>query len=269
MKEKFNYKELLTSLPIAVFEAFYDSNNNICKISYTNNKALEIFKEILSEIEIKNGFSAKSLLVSFELQKINIDMFKRVMQGEEITITDKEFLIKTKEKKQKIIRASIQLTSDNNMLKIAGVLIDFLDVIETSSDKISQIVKEHKDYEEFFTIFNALIMIVDENGRILFISPNADESILYKPRKEVLGKTFDEIFPKGYSEFFNQQLKSAFKKEDTVDLEYHLPINNKVKWFRSIVIPIQTLPNENRKVVGIIRDITKTKLHLRANENGD
>ena len=112
---------------------------------------------------------------------------------------------------------------------------------------------------DFFETFDALIMIVNEEGRILFISPNVDNRFFYKPRSETIGKKFDEIFPKGQADFFLSHCLESIEKNEIVTIEYHLPIENMVRWFQSQAIPVQVTDSESKKVVTIIRDVTELK----------
>ena len=135
-----------------------------------------------------------------------------------------------------------------------------LKVIESEEGSDIKVIKEEvKSFREFFDTFDALIMIVNEEGRILFVSPNVDDRYLYKPKAETIGKKFDEIFPKGQADFFLTHCLEAIKKNEIVTLEYHLPIENMVRWFQSQAIPVQVTDNETKKVVTIIRDITQLK----------
>jgi len=110
-------------------------------------------------------------------------------------------------------------------------------------------------------------MIINENGRILFVSPNVGKDILFKPREKIIGRKIDEIFPKGQAEFFTQHFKEAFTTEEAKTFEYHLPINKRVLWFQCRVIPVLVKDGKFTQVVAIIRDITKWRLGPITNEN--
>ncbi|GAH08898.1 unnamed protein product [marine sediment metagenome] len=67
------------------------------------------------------------------------------------------------------------------------------------------------------------------------------------------------IFPKGQAKFFLAHCAEAIEKNTIITMEYHLPIENMVRWFQSQAIPVQVTNGETKKVVTIIRDITNLK----------
>jgi PAS domain S-box-containing protein len=135
------------------------------------------------------------------------------------------------------------------------------EIIDISKEKAisreKNLVEDFEQMKEFFEAFDALIMIVDENGRIGFVSPNVDDSTLYKPKSEIIGKTFSEIFPQGQANFFLDHIQKAIKEDRYIELQYHLPIKNEMKWFQSRAFPVKTQAGETKQVITIIRDITE------------
>ncbi|MHA1586591.1 MAG: PAS domain-containing protein [Candidatus Heimdallarchaeota archaeon] len=149
------------------------------------------------------------------------------------------------------------------IITVTGTIQESSKVIADKKTKTNQelldMKKEVTTFHDFFDTFDALIMIVNEEGRILFISPNVDDRFLYKPRAETIGKKFHEIFPKGQADFFLKHCKDAIENNEIVTIEYHLPIDNLVRWFQSQAIPVQATNSETKKVVTIISDITELK----------
>jgi len=162
---------------------------------------------------------------------------------------------------QILIDTNLRAKMKDDIITITGTLQESSEVIDDKKvrEEMLDMKKEVSTFHEFFETFDALIMIVNEEGRILFISPNVDDRFLYKPRSETIGKTFREIFPKGQAEFFLAHCLEAIENNKIMTMEYHLPIENKVRWFQSQAIPVQVTNSEKKKVVTIIRDITNLK----------
>ncbi|MCE7746255.1 MAG: hypothetical protein GPJ52_14085 [Candidatus Heimdallarchaeota archaeon] len=141
--------------------------------------------------------------------------------------------MKSKNAKQILVDTNLRLKMKGDIITFTRTFQESSKVIEDetikSSPKVLEIHKEMSNYQDFFETFDAIIMIVNEEGRILFISPNVDDRLLYKPRSETIGKKFDEIFPKGQAVFFLSHCIESIEKNKIVTLEYHLPIDNMVR----------------------------------------
>lgn len=125
--------------------------------------------------------------------------------------------------------------------------------------KIKKIEKNLKTSEKkiisIFKVMKDLVLEIDDSGKYLFISDtNTSKNLLYKSKKEVLGKTLHEIFTKEQADFFLNGIKRALKENNPVTLEYPLKINNKIVWFETSLTPYS-----EHSVLFIGRDITQRK----------
>ena len=258
-KFKFDPREFLNNLSVASFILSYDRKTRVCRFEYYSNKAKEFLLKIISKKQIEEGFHVQDILSDTNLELPNIDIFNKLLNGKPILIENQEYLMKAKGKKQIIIKANFQACLKSGKIILKGTFEEKAEVVQETIDKL-ELEKEIKGFRELFQVFNGVIMIVNEEGRFLFVSPNVGDNFLYKPRSEIIGRTFQEIFPPGLTKFFHRLITEVIETKQVKDIEYHLPIQNKVKWYKSTALPIEQSEGELRKVIAIIWEITNLKI---------
>lgn len=269
MNENKNMKEVsefLDDLPNAMFELVYDLSSGLAKFTYVNNVAKKFLQNIDDYEKISTtGIKLEQLLGSPE-QLVNLKMvMQKLLDLKEITIKNQEYIVNLINNKKIIIQTNFQAKFIDNSILVRGNLIPKSEIIE---DKIDQqrikeeisIEKKAENLRSFFENFDAIIMILNEEGCIQFISPDVGDNILYKPREEIIGRKLEGIFPQGQSDFFYTHFKEAIDTGETIDFEYHLPIENKLRWFQSRIIPVLIKDGKFMQVVAIIRDITRLRV---------
>lgn len=136
------------------------------------------------------------------------------------------------------------------LLEEVGIDIAFaLETLETEEN----VHKSESQMRALFAAMTDVILVLDKNGKYLEIAPT-DPSLLYKPADELIGKTLHETFPHEQADYFMAQLKQAFDKMKTVQIEYTLEIGDKTFWFEGKISPIS-----KNTVMYIARDITERK----------
>ncbi|HUT82943.1 MAG TPA: PAS domain-containing protein [Candidatus Bathyarchaeia archaeon] len=271
MQENNEIKEILSEfldeIPCVIFDIIYNITSETAKITFINETAKIFLLNIIDYKEFNTGFKLKEIIGSNEqLINIKVDIQKIIGNKEEAIIKNQEFIIKTKNNKKIIIQTSykIKFISDTDIM-IRGTLTPKSEIITQEIDsqevdaKIS-IKEKVGNLKSFFENFDAIIMILNEEGRIQFISPNVGENILYKAQEEIIGRKLEDIFPAGQSEFFYTHFQEAINTSESIDFEYHLPIENKLKWFQSRIIPVLIKDGKYMQVVAIIRDITRYRI---------
>ncbi len=262
-KNERDFIKFLDNLPIGIFELIYTYSTRIGKFSNLNKTARNIFLKCATKEELDSNFDFMKMLVDPDIVKDEIQIFDRIQEKGILIINNKQFLLTSLKGKQFLIDTNIRAKMKGDIITITGTLQEsskvVVDKTEKSIPELQEMQKEMSNYHDFFETFDALIMIVNEEGRILFISPNVDDRFFYKPRSETIGKKFDEIFPKGQADFFLSHCLESIEKNEIVTIEYHLPIENMVRWFQSQAIPVQVTDSESKKVVTIIRDVTELK----------
>lgn len=98
-----------------------------------------------------------------------------------------------------------------------------------------------------------VILVLDRDGRYRDIAP-ADPSLLYRPAKELAGRTLSDVFDEQKAEFFLAHVRRAIDLRGTVFVDYMLEIGGTPKWFSAAVSPIG-----DDAVIWVARDITARK----------
>ncbi|MES2286232.1 MAG: PAS domain S-box protein [Bacteroidota bacterium] len=104
-----------------------------------------------------------------------------------------------------------------------------------------------------FACMDDLIFELSDEGVYLKIAPT-NPALLYKPADKLLGKHLNEIFPEKETQEFISTINKALEEKKTFQLEYSLPINNKVLTFEAAISPLT-----ESSVLCIARDITSRK----------
>ncbi|MDX2213869.1 MAG: PAS domain S-box protein [Oculatellaceae cyanobacterium bins.114] len=115
-----------------------------------------------------------------------------------------------------------------------------------------------------FAAMTDVITVFDAQGRYLkMVATNSE--VHYKPEVDRVGKTVYDVLPLPVANLFYKQIQLALTTEQTVTLEYSLPVSNLIdseptddqpteRWF---VANISPLPDNS--VIWVARDITQRK----------
>ncbi len=109
---------------------------------------------------------------------------------------------------------------------------------------------------ELLTLFESMkdvILVLDKDGRFLRVSPT-DDSILYRPGSEIIGKMQSEIFPKDQADYFLSVIRKTLDSGQTQNVEYGIDIRREAKWRSATVSPLT-----KESVLWVARDITERK----------
>lgn len=109
-----------------------------------------------------------------------------------------------------------------------------------------------------FASMNDVVLVIDRSGVYRKIAPT-NPDLLYRPPKELLGKTMREIFPEEQAQSFLSAIQGVVETHKTAHIEYQLPIDEQVLWFEAFISPM-----DEDTVLWVVRDITGRK---RAEEN--
>lgn len=110
---------------------------------------------------------------------------------------------------------------------------------------------------ELRTLINAMTdiaIVINSEGRYLKIVDTSPPFLLYKPPKELEGKTIHEVFPKDQADFFLRHVQLSIDTQELVNFEYYFPIENKDAWFYATLSPMP-----DNRVLMVARDITDRK----------
>lgn len=253
---KEEYHLLVNDLPIAVFGIEYNSDIREVKFTFLNKFAQKFFSKIIDPNALTGDIAVNKLLKDFDFQSTQ-KFYNKLLKKKSLSFKRRQFLFTTTTNNRILIEATVNFTIRNGLVNINGMFEEISKIADEDLQAKNETIEE--DFErikEFFHAFDAIIMIVNEEGRIGFVSPNVGDNKLYKPRAEIIGKTFEEIFPEGQANFFLAHVMKAINEDKCIDMQYHLPINDKVRWFQSRAFPVKTQEGEMKQVVTIIREIT-------------
>ena len=260
-----DFHQFINDIPQAIFEVNVDLISKNAQFNFVNKIGEKLFKRIFGIEVFSKGFNLMKIMENISHIDTLIDFGKNPNANGNLTIRNREYLLKTKDNKQILLQASMLITRNKSQVLARGIITEHSKIVKdevpkTKVDYYRSIEEEVENLRDFFDTFDALIMIINEMGRIIFISPNVGQDILYRPREEIIGRTLHEIFPQGQADFFSQQFTETLKNGESTDFEYHLPIQNKVLWFQCRIIPVLVKDGKFTQVVAIIRDITKWRV---------
>lgn len=143
---------------------------------------------------------------------------------------------------------------DGKPYLLRGILVDITEQ-KTFSERIEA---SEKKLRSIFHALPDIFLILDKDGRYIEIAPT-NENLLYRPAKELLGKTLHEVFPKEIADRFLNLVHITLSTKQAANMDYDLDIRGKKIWFSATTVPF-----EKDKVIYIARDITERKLYEQA-----
>ncbi len=114
------------------------------------------------------------------------------------------------------------------LLIISSLIISTL--IWLFSKALVKIKQNEKELKAIFGSMDSLIVEFNKNGKYLKIAPTND-SILYKPRIELIGKTLHEVFDRERADLLLKSIWECLQTKKLVLVEYPLDINENEHWF--------------------------------------
>lgn len=139
------------------------------------------------------------------------------------------------------------------ILLVSSLIISIL--IWLFSRAALKIRQNEKDLKAIFWSMDNIIVEFSSRGEYLKIAPT-NNSILYRPEKELLGKTVHEIFEKENADLFLNSIQECIMTKKLVVIEYSLEINGENLWFSARI----NYKSDNSVIYNAF-DITKRKLN--------
>ncbi len=118
----------------------------------------------------------------------------------------------------------------------------------------TDITKRYKTEAELRSLFRAMtdmVFVLDRDGRYLNIAPT-NSNLFYRPPRELLGKTLSEVLPPDTAQLILSRIQLALDQQETVQLEYSLPIQGREYWFDARISPFL-----EDSVIFVARDISE------------
>ncbi|HUI30149.1 MAG TPA: PAS domain S-box protein [Candidatus Acidoferrales bacterium] len=114
--------------------------------------------------------------------------------------------------------------------------------------------RSESELRTLFESMKDIILVLDKDGRFLRVAPTED-SLLYKPSSELMGKKSNEIFPREQADYFVDVIRKTLESGEPQNAEYSINIRGEEKWRTATVSPLT-----NDSVLWVARDITERKL---------
>ncbi len=115
------------------------------------------------------------------------------------------------------------------------------------------LAKSEADLRVLFSSMEDVVIVVNKEGRYVRIAPT-NPSRLVRPPEEMLGKLMHDLLPLETADRFVLAVQETLEKNETLQIEYELPVGNDVFWF---LANLTKLDDEN--VFWVARDITERK----------
>jgi PAS domain S-box-containing protein len=97
-----------------------------------------------------------------------------------------------------------------------------------------------------------------------------NESLLFRPRHELIGRTLAEVFDEGWARHHVEKLRRVLASGEPETWEYRIDLPAGQRWFLGRMAPIPALEAGRRTVATLVRDITEHKrdVQTRAAQHG-
>ncbi len=153
-----------------------------------------------------------------------------------------------------------------NSPQLLAVLVFFMTESRPQDQRLTQLVaaiatqlgmvlaqkQAEAELEALFQAMNDVVVVRDRHGRCVKIAPTSPN--LFRPTQEMLGKTLHETFPLNVADLLLATIQTSLNTQQTVDVEYSLPIRNQDVWLSARISPL----SEN-SVILVARDISDRK----------
>ncbi len=126
------------------------------------------------------------------------------------------------------------------------------------SQDTEQADSRERQLQALVSSLDDIVFEVDERGTYVNVW-TANEALLFRPRTEVIGKRFDEVFGVEASRPFFEFLERALRSDTPQTLEYPLDIGRSRHWFAARFNPVHAQGKSRTTVSILVRDITERK----------
>ena len=133
--------------------------------------------------------------------------------------------------------------------KINGIQISFWDITDRT--------RAEAELQALFAAMTDVIIVYNSEGRYLKVAPT-NQSNLYRPPSDMVGKTVSEIFPPNQAAFFLEKIQQTLQSAELTSAEYSLSIDGRDIWFSALISPMSA-----DSVIWVARDITDYKQNAR------
>ena len=131
------------------------------------------------------------------------------------------------------------------------------DITEEKEAEIALLASEER-YRTLSETSNDIIFVIGRDDRVEYVNSFAS-AMLKKPVEQILGSPRSSLFPPDVARHQKKAIETVFEKETPVRNEGVMTINDQIRWFDHILMPLKGPDQQVRAVLGISRDITERK----------
>jgi PAS domain S-box-containing protein len=130
------------------------------------------------------------------------------------------------------------------------------DLVNGVAAQLGTVLQQKKVQAEMKALFAAMtdrVTVRDVSGRCLNIIPTKTANV-YKLPEAMIGRKLDEDLPRPQADLILQGILQAISTQETVSIEYSLPIDGKEVWLAETISPLST-----ETAILVARDISDRK----------
>ena len=113
-------------------------------------------------------------------------------------------------------------------------------------------------FRSFVELTDDFVFMLDARNTILAIN-GAAEHALRKSKKQIIGKTIFDVFPKNAAAGYAKSLKQVFETGKSVAKESPMPASGKMFFINTTLSPVRDARGKIIAVIGASRDMTERK----------
>ncbi len=118
----------------------------------------------------------------------------------------------------------------------------------------AELRRANDEMQALFAAMDDLVLVRDQTGRCLKVFTPKATQLLYRSALALEGQTLEAVFPADIAQQFSQFIHTALAHQQTLHVEYELPISDSVRWLDASISPI-----DEQSVIWVIRDATARK----------
>jgi PAS domain S-box-containing protein len=132
-------------------------------------------------------------------------------------------------------------------------LSDLVNGVAAQLGTVLQQKKVQAEMKALFAAMTDMVTVRDVSGRCLNMIPTKTSNV-YKLPEAMIGRKLDEDLPRPQADLILQGILRAISTQETVSIEYSLPINGKEIWLAETISPLST-----ETAILVARDISDRK----------
>jgi len=197
--------------------------------------------------DLNKGESVLSSVLPNQMNTAWIGFYRRVFRGEKFTV--------------------VWDTSNYSFeISFSPIIVDgVIQAAAISSRNITERKKTERKLKESTENLMALISSLDDivfemDEHEVFLSVwTKDESVLFFPKEQFIGKRYEEVLPEGISQRIKEGIEKLKQTYDTVIVEYYIEANGKINWYNAKLNHIKNENSPSSRISILVRDITEKK----------